>query len=67
MMQPKTASRRNMHRILLFASIMGLLSAVVRDKDGTLRVLYDRLGIRFQTYEEWVTSGARLPAVTPAY
>ena len=36
--------------------------AVVRDRDGTLRVLYDRLGIRFQTYEQWIASGARLPA-----
>jgi hypothetical protein len=40
--------------------------AVVRDRDGSLRVFYDRLGIKFQTYEEWITSGARLPAVAPA-
>ena len=40
--------------------------AAVRDRDGSLRVFYDRLGIRFQTYEEWITSGARLPAVVPA-
>jgi hypothetical protein len=36
--------------------------AVVRDRDGSLRVLYDRLGIKFQTYEQWIASGARLPA-----
>jgi hypothetical protein len=36
--------------------------AVVHDRDGTLRVLYDRLGIKFQTYEQWIASGARLPA-----
>jgi len=35
--------------------------AVVRDRDGTLRVLYDRLGVRFQTYEHWIASGARVP------
>jgi hypothetical protein len=40
--------------------------AVVRDRDGSLRVFYDRLGIKFQTYEEWITSGARLPPVAPA-
>jgi hypothetical protein len=40
--------------------------AVVRDRDGSLRVFYDWLGIKFQTYEEWVTSGARLPTVAPA-
>jgi hypothetical protein len=40
--------------------------AVVRDRDGTLRVLYDRLGIKFQSYEQWITSGARLPAAVPA-
>src|SRR5262249_34841119 len=39
--------------------------AVVHDRDGSLRVLYDRLGIKFQTYEQWITSGARLPAVAP--
>jgi hypothetical protein len=41
--------------------------AVVRDRDGSLSVFYDRLGIKFQTYEEWITSGGRLPAVAPAY
>jgi Protein of unknown function (DUF3300)/Chaperone of endosialidase len=41
--------------------------AVVRDRDGSLRVLYDRLGIRFQTYEEWITLGARLPVVPPLH
>src|SRR5215510_11905032 len=39
--------------------------AVVHDRDGSLHVLYDRLGIKFQTYEQWITSGARLPAVAP--
>jgi hypothetical protein len=38
--------------------------AVVRDRDGTLRVFYDKLGIRFQTYEEWLASGARVPIST---
>jgi hypothetical protein len=38
--------------------------AVVRDRDGTLRVFYDKLGIRFQTYEEWLASGARVPVLT---
>jgi len=36
--------------------------AVVHDRDGSLRVFYEKLGIRFQTYEEWITSGARVPA-----
>jgi len=36
--------------------------AVVRDRDGTLRVFYEKLGIRFQPYEEWIASGARVPA-----
>ena len=39
-------------------------TAVVRDKDGYLRVLYRRLGIRFQSYEEWIASGARIPTVS---
>jgi hypothetical protein len=36
--------------------------AVQRDRDGVLRVRYDRLGIQFQTYEEWLRHGARIPA-----
>ena len=39
--------------------------AVVHDRDGTLGVFYDRLGIRFQTYEQWIASGARVPAGVP--
>ena len=39
--------------------------AVVRDRDGSLRVLYDRLGVRFQTYKEWIASGGRVPVVAP--
>jgi hypothetical protein len=36
--------------------------AVVTGQDGYLRVLYDRLGMPFQTYDQWLASGARLPA-----
>jgi len=40
--------------------------AVVRDREGYLRVFYDRLGVKFQTYEHWIASGARVPvAVVP--
>jgi hypothetical protein len=35
--------------------------AVVRGKDGYLRVFYDKLGVKFQTYEQWMASGARVP------
>jgi hypothetical protein len=35
--------------------------AVVRGRDGYLRVLYHRLGLQFQTYEQWISSGARVP------
>jgi hypothetical protein len=31
--------------------------AVVRGRDGYLRVLYHKLGLRFQTYEQWISSG----------
>ena len=34
--------------------------AVSRDADGILRVHYDRLGVRFQSYDQWLRSGARL-------
>jgi hypothetical protein len=36
--------------------------AVVRGPDGYLRVYYDKLGLQFQTYDQWLASGARLPA-----
>lgn len=36
--------------------------AVVRGSDGYLRVHYDMLGIRMQTWEEWVASGQNIPA-----
>jgi len=37
--------------------------AVTRGHDGYLRVLYGKLGVPFQTYDHWITSGARIPAV----
>jgi len=39
-------------------------AAVVRGPDGYLRVFYDKLGLKFQTYDEWISSGARLPTAT---
>jgi hypothetical protein len=38
--------------------------AVVRDRDGYLRVFYDKLGVKFQTYQQWIASGAQ-PATVP--
>jgi hypothetical protein len=35
--------------------------AVARDRDGYLRVFYDKLGVTFQTYDHWVAAGARIP------
>ena len=39
--------------------------AVVRGSDGYLRVYYDKLGLQFQTYDEWIASGARVPTTRP--
>jgi hypothetical protein len=36
--------------------------AVTRGNDGYLRVYYDRLGIRFQKYRDWLAAGARIPS-----
>ena len=36
--------------------------AVSRGRDGYLRVDYDRIGVKFQTYDQWSTSGAQIPA-----
>ena len=38
--------------------------AVVRGRDGYLRVFYDKLGLKFETYDHWVSSGARIPSAT---
>ena len=35
--------------------------AVVRGRDGYLRVYYDSLGLKFQTYREWLAGGAQVP------
>jgi hypothetical protein len=41
--------------------------AVLRSRDGYLRVFYDRLGLKFQTYERWIASGARIPTIHIAH
>jgi hypothetical protein len=38
--------------------------AVVRGRDGYLRVDYDKLGLPFQTYDAWVAAGAKLPTAS---
>ncbi len=38
--------------------------AVVRGRDGYLRVFYEKLGLKFETYDHWVASGARVPSAT---
>lgn len=35
--------------------------AVARDREGYLTVDYDRLGVPFEAYDQWLASGARLP------
>jgi hypothetical protein len=35
--------------------------AVIRGRDGYLRVSYDKLGVPFETYGHWVESGAQIP------
>ena len=39
--------------------------AVTRGLQGYMRVSYDRLGLPFETYDQWVASGAHLPSVKP--
>ena len=36
--------------------------AVVRGSDGYLRVFYDKIGVKFETYDQWVAEGAHVPA-----
>jgi hypothetical protein len=37
--------------------------AVTRGADGYLSVSYDLLGLPFETYDQWVATGAHLPSV----
>lgn len=41
--------------------------AVTRGTDGYLRVFYDKLGLKFQSYDDWVASGASVPATMMAH
>ncbi len=41
--------------------------AVMRDRDGYLRVDYDKLGVQFQPYDRWIASGAQIPSVARIY
>ena len=36
--------------------------AVTRGSDGYLRVYYDKLGLKFRTYRDWLATGAQIPA-----
>jgi hypothetical protein len=38
--------------------------AVVRGRDGYLRVFYEKLGLKVESYDHWVASGARIPSAT---
>jgi hypothetical protein len=39
--------------------------AVVRGRDGYLRVYYEKVGVPFETYDKWVASGAQIPLGAP--
>jgi len=36
-------------------------AAVLRGSDGYLQVAYDMVGVKFETYDRWVASGAHVP------
>ena len=40
--------------------------AVMRGRDGYFRVYYEELGLKFETYDQWVASGARIPSTAQA-
>jgi Protein of unknown function (DUF3300) len=37
-------------------------NAVTRGHDGYLRVFYDKLGLPFQSYDQWIATGGRIPS-----
>jgi hypothetical protein len=34
---------------------------IVRGRDGYFRVSYGKLGLKFQSFDQWLASGARVP------
>jgi uncharacterized protein DUF3300/endosialidase-like protein len=40
-------------------------NAVMRGRDGYLRVDYGKIGVKFQTYQHWIATGAQVPAAVP--
>src|SRR5260370_5230251 len=40
-------------------------AAALRRSDGYLRVFYDKLGLKFQTYDQWTASCPHVPARRP--
>jgi Protein of unknown function (DUF3300) len=40
-------------------------AVVTRARDGFLRVNYEKLGLQFQDYRHWLSSGARIPVIRP--
>src|SRR5229473_852570 len=48
-----------------YIGVMAMPAAVLRGSDGYLRAFYDKLGLKFQTHDQWTASGARVPAGTP--
>jgi hypothetical protein len=41
-------------------------AAVTRAADSYLRVSYERLGLPFETYQQWIATGAHVPSLKPA-
>jgi hypothetical protein len=37
--------------------------AVIQGRDGYLRVYYDKLGLAFESYSQWIRSGGRIPSM----
>jgi hypothetical protein len=40
--------------------------AVVRGRDGYLRVHYEKVGAPFQTYDNWLSMGGHIPSAAAA-
>ena len=37
--------------------------AVIQGRDGDPRVYYDKLGLPFESYNQWIRSGGRVPSM----
>jgi hypothetical protein len=53
-----------MRSLLLAALGITTFAATMAVETPEARVFYDKVGVKFQTYDQWIASGSHVPAGT---